>query len=82
MRRLVCGIGLVFLAGCSAMPPGPRVILPNTPAGHACANQCQQIYYACVGSQAGVGKLIIMQHCQDELEQCGLGCPGAVRAKA
>ena len=71
-------VALLLVAGCSQSKP--TVLLPNTPEAHACKDRCMQLYWTCMGSAEGVGKLVIKNECVRETEECGLACPGARRA--
>jgi hypothetical protein len=72
--------GGLMISACAARQPREHaVFVPDTKEGRDCVLKCQQGFHICSGSAQGVGALIMLSQCKQELQMCALNCPDAFR---
>lgn len=76
-KLLALGTLTLMLVACSARQHA--VFVPDTREGRECILKCQQGFHICSGSAPGIGALIMMSQCKQELQMCALDCPDAFR---
>ena len=68
---------LLALVGCAGRQHA--VFVPDNREGRACLQKCLDSYNLCLASAEGVGKLIALSRCKEQLQRSALDCPGAFR---